>query len=344
MLKTFPSSPLVPEARLLAGYVELADCEFDRAQKFYDKLVVDLEPVVDELQRATKDESRRSRMFESALARLRLTKAESVAAARSKPRSAAQKAVALLRVDPEFVQLHQLVTGLRGAAGDATLASRDWRTLGQRVSNRKVTAISEEEAPDEAEVRDANGLLSDVRRLQDEIGRARSSLRQAQRRERLSKAEVDEELLRLSGLEAELEELRKAVASFADVGDGALIERAPAELRPHIEKDIREAAQLDREAQAMLIELEERAAAHAKSSVDALYKEARHVLDKAKLGKIDAIIGQKRKLEIEVQDLSAGRFPPELHGQLWEQGLIGDDEEYWPFEGEYWADEYEGWR
>ncbi len=68
------------------------------------------------------------------------------------------------------------------------------------------------------------------------------------------------------------------------------------------------------------------------------------MLDKAKLGKIDAVIGQKRKLDIEVQDLAAGRFPPELHGRLWNAGLIGDDEEYWPFEGEFWADEYEGWR
>jgi hypothetical protein len=29
---------------------------------------------------------------------------------------------------------------------------------------------------------------------------------------------------------------------------------------------------------------------------------------------------------------------------MWEQGLIGDDEELWPFQGEFWADEYEGWR
>ena len=34
----------------------------------------------------------------------------------------------------------------------------------------------------------------------------------------------------------------------------------------------------------------------------------------------------------------------ELHGRLWQEGLIGDDEEVWPFEGEYWADEYEDWR
>ena len=59
---------------------------------------------------------------------------------------------------------------------------------------------------------------------------------------------------------------------------------------------------------------------------------------------VDAVIGQKRALGIKVQDLAAGRFPEELYGRMWEQGMIGDDEELWPFEGEFWADEYEGWR
>ena len=26
------------------------------------------------------------------------------------------------------------------------------------------------------------------------------------------------------------------------------------------------------------------------------------------------------------------------------EGTLGDDEEYWPFEGEYWADEYENYK
>ena len=78
--------------------------------------------------------------------------------------------------------------------------------------------------------------------------------------------------------------------------------------------------------------------------IEALYHDSKKVLDKARLGRVDAVIGQKRALDIQVQDLAAGRFPEELHGKLWEEGLIGDDEEYWPAEGEYWADEYEGWR
>ena len=29
---------------------------------------------------------------------------------------------------------------------------------------------------------------------------------------------------------------------------------------------------------------------------------------------------------------------------MWNASMINDDEEYWPFQGEYWADEYEGFR
>ena len=52
-------------------------------------------------------------------------------------------------------------------------------------------------------------------------------------------------------------------------------------------------------------------------------------------------MGSKRRIEIQIESLAAGRFPPELQDPLSIQGLLRDDEEYWPFEGEYWADEFE---
>ena len=42
----------------------------------------------------------------------------------------------------------------------------------------------------------------------------------------------------------------------------------------------------------------------------------------------------------EIEGLAAGRFPPELRDPLLIQGLLSDDEEYWPFEGDDWPDEY----
>src|SRR6185503_8871737 len=128
----------------------------------------------------------------------------------------------------------------------------------------------------------------------------------------------------------------------ADRAAEAVTTQASPGIRPMIERDIGDARRLDKASHALLDKLEQAGDRLAQQMVDKLYADTRRVLDKAKLGKVDAIIGQKRKLDIEVQDLAAGRFPEELIGKMWNASMIGDDEEYWPWQGEFWADEYEG--
>src|SRR4051812_756962 len=70
----------------------------------------------------------------------------------------------------------------------------------------------------------------------------------------------------------------------------------------------------------------------------------RELLRRARLTHIDAVIGKKKKLEIEIENLRQGRFPADLFATLQLEGLMGDDEEYWPFEGEYWSDEYDNFK
>jgi tetratricopeptide (TPR) repeat protein len=70
----------------------------------------------------------------------------------------------------------------------------------------------------------------------------------------------------------------------------------------------------------------------------------REMLRQARLTQIDAVIGKKKKLEIEISNLREGRYPPDMFAQLQLEGLMGDDEEYWPFEGEYWSDEYDNYK
>ncbi|MGN6108912.1 MAG: hypothetical protein ACTHU0_27650, partial [Kofleriaceae bacterium] len=137
--------------------------------------------------------------------------------------------------------------------------------------------------------------------------------------------------------------LANAVAA-ADRAAAEVGEASAPGLRPLIQADIAEARRLDKAAHALARQLEDAGDKLAQAAIEKLYEDTRKVLDKAKLGKIDAIIGQKRKLDIQVQDLAAGRFPEELIGRLWNASMIGDDEEFWPWQGEYWADEYEGWR
>jgi hypothetical protein len=66
----------------------------------------------------------------------------------------------------------------------------------------------------------------------------------------------------------------------------------------------------------------------------------RTVLRQARLVQIDGAVGKKKRLEVEIGRLYEGKIPPELFHKLQTEGTLADDEEYWPFEGEYWSDEY----
>jgi tetratricopeptide (TPR) repeat protein len=86
------------------------------------------------------------------------------------------------------------------------------------------------------------------------------------------------------------------------------------------------------------------ATALAEAALGDLDRRLRKLLRQARLTHIDALIGKKKKLEIEIANLREGRYPPDMFAQLQLEGLMGDEEEYWPFEGEYWSDEYENYK
>lgn len=343
-LKNFPTAPQMPEARLLAGYIELADCKFDKAQKYYDQLIAELQPVADSIAAIRKDPARRKALFARALARWRAERADPGKRLAPRKTNMQDKVIGLLRLEPKFVRLHDSVTGLRAAAGDAPHVIRAWRTLARRVAKTKVKSISTEKSVDEEDAADANGLLEDVRRLGLDITAAQARLKRGVADKTIAPDAAAQETKRLAALGTKVAALQDKAKQAAASADDALTKRAAPAIAPMIKTDIQRARDLRRAATRLQQKLGGAADRMAKRSLDKLYLSIRRVLDKAKLGKIDAVIGQKRKLDIQVQDLAAGRYPVELHGRLWEQGLIGDDEEYWPFQGEYWADEYEGWR
>jgi tetratricopeptide (TPR) repeat protein len=101
---------------------------------------------------------------------------------------------------------------------------------------------------------------------------------------------------------------------------------------------------LSAEARALRVRLVDATAAIAERALIDLDTRLREMLRQARLTQIDAVIGKKKKLEIEIANLREGRYPPDMFAQLQLEGLMGDDEEYWPFEGEYWSDEYENYK
>ncbi|MGE0399717.1 MAG: hypothetical protein AB7T06_23585 [Kofleriaceae bacterium] len=347
-LDTFPSSPNWPEASLLAGYVELADCKFTDSQKWYDALVAKLQPIVDEMDKARRDPSLRKQLFSRALTRYREVKYTGLEAGKrvgtQKPMTPTDQVLALLRLDPKFIRLNDAIVGMTELSNNAPAVVRQWQNLGKQVAEKKVVAVSTGASLEQEQLADANALVEDLRRLQTRIAESQNELLRQKREGNIPADIAAEEQKRLDGL---AEKNKKALASAiaaADTAAAAVTSEASPGIRPLIEADLGEARRLDKATHALREKLEQAGDKLAQAAIERLYNDTRKVLDKAKLGKIDAIIGQKRKLDIEVQDLAAGRFPEELIGKLWNASMIGDDEEYWPWQGEYWADEYKGWR
>jgi hypothetical protein len=250
----------------------------------------------------------------------------------------------LLRLDPGFVRLHDALAGMARTAGEAPGVVRSWQGLARQVAAARVGAVSGERTIAEEDAADASAVHQDLERLGDEVARARAELDRGRRADTVPADAAKEEDARLAALERKVTDAAGRARRAADAAADAVTGKSAPGLQPLVQADVARARRLERSAVALRRRLLEQADALAQRSIEKLYADTKRVLDKARLGKIDAVIGQKRSLDIQVQDLASGRFPPELFGRMWEEGLIGDDEELWPFEGEYWADEYENWR
>ncbi|HLL23503.1 MAG TPA: hypothetical protein VK427_15305, partial [Kofleriaceae bacterium] len=343
-LREFPSSPLWPEASLLAGYIELADCKFGESQKWYDTLVAKLQPIVDTIDKVRKDKDLRDLLFAEAITRYRETKQTGKKVGTDVAKTPIEEVLALLRLDPKFLRLNDAVTGMNELANSAPNVVRQWQNLGTQVAEKKVVAVSASRSLEEEQLADANATVQDLRRLRAQIDEQRLEIARARRDGTMPANVAADESKRLDQLAKKANAAAAEAVLVADKAGAAVASAAAPSIRSMLDADLKESRRLDRAANRLAVELATAGDKLAQLAIEKLYEDTRRVLDKAKLGKIDAIIGQKRKLDIEVQDLAAGRFPEELIGRMWNASMIGDDEEYWPWEGEFWADEYEGWR
>jgi len=107
-------------------------------------------------------------------------------------------------------------------------------------------------------------------------------------------------------------------------------------------QDESRAADLYTAAQGVRSDVESEQATLAKDAFERLDRRLTRLLRRARLGRVETVLGKKRALEIEIAALSQGLLPQTIVDSLDAARYLGDDEEYWPYEGEDWADEYVG--
>ena len=316
-LKLYGNTPRAAEARLLMATLQVKTCRFADAEKGFDRALAEYEPLTRYVDRALADPATRRALAEKILA-----------ADEEHPIDTHDTdgvIVSMLDLDSRFYRLHAIARGLAKEAADVDHVDEDWKRLGERVAQTKVQAVTGGNI-------DVPLLLERVNALGAEIARARKDAHKSDEAKR-SLAALEERRAALAGQLERMTDMEQS-AGVGDRGNLSAMVRADraaaTQLRAH-------AATLAWRIDAASGELIKEALGDLRVKLDGMLRQAR-------LGKIDAVVGQKRKLEKQIEDLAAGRFPAEMFGKLHIEGLIGDDEEYWPPEPERWADEYENYK
>jgi hypothetical protein len=312
------------EAYILDSYVDLATCHFPAADKKLDAFIKRYEPVRDAARRIAKDGAAMKSLVDAIRGG-----ADPASAGLGVPDDTARALGSLLRVD----------SGYGRAARRLSLL--DHQLSGLRRSMTELDEVSGKlSAQKETHAQSDAGLSASpadkVSRIESQIRELKRLLREA---DRTGKKGPDLELLakELSGLEVQA---RAARASLSEIS------AAPAakgeDLPGLIAGDRQLATELYQKSAALRLSAEKQQLDLAQDALVRLDMRLSRLLRRARLGRIETVLGKKRSLEVEIEALSQGLLPQTIVDSLDAQRFLQDNEEFWPFEGEDWEDEYIG--
>jgi hypothetical protein len=175
-------------------------------------------------------------------------------------------------------------------------------------------------------------------RVESQIAEVRRLIREAERSGNRSSNDLEARKKDLAALEIQVRAARAAAAE-PTAGPRA---SAGADLPDLISQDRQQAVELHAASSMLRESIEGEQLALAKDSFERLDRRLTRLLRRARLGRVETVLGKKRSLEIEIEALSQGLLPQTIVDSLDAARYLGDDEEYWPFEGEDWEDEYVG--
>jgi hypothetical protein len=332
----FPHSASADEAALLRGYVSLSRCDYEHAQQYFDRFVRRFEPVVAELKRILANPVRRQALY-AELVREPVGPRRDEAEQKTKL-DLRGTLLSLLRVDPEFHELHEQVRKLDAEAARAGRLGDAFDMISARLAGSDRPRQAAAEGGDE----------------RDQLLALQADLKDGQLALRALTDQLDT-MRKLGAKSAELTPLERDVAGLAKRAhtlqakiDDARFARMPGaepatdarDANGLLTDDARRARAFERRVAKLRPQLLRAANDRALATLQQLDERLSSFVRRARIGRIDAVMGSKRRIERQIESLAAGRFPAELQNPLLVQGFLADDEEYWPFEGDDWPDEY----
>ena len=310
------------EVWILDAYVDLARCEFPRADAKLGEFLKRYEPVLSAARHLQNDPR--------ALAALLAGQEAAVASELGGSREVIEMIRTSVRVDASYGDVtrrladldHQL-SGLRAARGE--IAPLSSAIAGGAVVARPDLAV-------------ADGPIDRLNRFDEQAAAVRRLLREASAGAGAPAAELATIRQELNAVEAEGVALRERAGGIEPT-------LAPSEgqgLTELLARDAALANELEQSARALREVLGTRQETLAREALARLEHRLARLVRRARAGRIETVLGRKRALELEVEALSQGFLPQGAVDSLDAARYLSDDEEYWPFDGEDWEDEYIG--
>ncbi|MEO6576819.1 MAG: hypothetical protein ABIP89_23430 [Polyangiaceae bacterium] len=313
------------EAWILEAYIDLAQCKFPEADKLLVGFIAKYEPVRNAARRIAADERGMQALLSAARSGSDAGGAE-VGGATVSPESM-RAIAALVRLDPSYgtmarkrAVLEHEASGLRLTLASLTDLQRNLATNGGVRA-----AIDERESPEE-KAADTRFVFESVKRQIDDLeaSQAPAANVQALRRE-------------YTDLEARLPH-----AVSASTASDATSTAASKDLPDLLRADGAQAVALSPNVEAALGELRQTETLLARDALKRVDLRLSRLLRRARLGRIESVIGRKRALEVEIEAINNGILPSSALDSLDAARYLKDTEEYWPFEGDDWPDEFVG--
>jgi hypothetical protein len=314
------------ETYILDAYIDLATCRFPAADQKLNAFLLRYDPVRDAARRLTTDDTAMKKLVDAVR-----TSSDPASAGLGFSEDTSRALGALIRVDAAYgraarrlAELDHQESGLRRAMGDLDQVS-------ERLASSKAVRPQSDQGlaqSDQDKVERIDSQIAEIKRLLREADRASSGKQSGD----------------LDSLKKELEalQIRARAARAALPAPVAAVGQKGDDLPGLLSADRERATALYNDAQKLRVQVEAQELALAKDALIRLDRRLSRLLRRARLGRIETVLGKKRSLEIEVEALSQGLLPQTIVDSLDAARYLGDDEEYWPFEGEDWSDEYVG--
>jgi hypothetical protein len=316
------------EAWVLGAWVDLARCRFADADKKLTDFLARYEPVRDAARRIAQSDTATQRLIAAVHAGTDAASAE-IGGASGDNAVVLRAIAALVRLDVAYDRvlrrravLEREASGLVfavGALGDMQ------RTL---ATNGGVRPTAESASDNAQKAREAADAIEGVEHQIADLEAAHA-------------AAATLEPLR-ADLAALRQEAAKMNAAQAAGSTGEAAAPAGADLPDLLRADGASVAELQRRIAGSRRELGDAELLLAKDALHRLDLRLSRLLRRARLGRIESVLGRKRALEVEVEAIRLGYLPNDAVDSLDAAQYLEDSEEYWPFEGDDWPDEYVG--